>query len=58
MDNPDYGVMIESYYHKYFSYEYNLWWDAFFSFDDVTKNDALAVAEFLSKIFGYIIDIR
>ena len=52
--NPQNGAWWESHAHHQNSYGYNLWWDAFFSISDVTAEDAFALADFLSNLYGFV----
>ena len=51
--DPLYGAWWESSAHHHSSHEYNLWWDAFFGLDGVTRSDAFALADFLAEYFGF-----
>ena len=53
VNKPQYGAWWESNNHRQNSYEYNLWWKAFFSISGVTAGDACALAEFLAELFGF-----
>ena len=53
VDDIKYGAWWESHAHLENSYQYNLWWDVFFSIDGITASDAEALADFLANLFGF-----
>ena len=53
VNDVDNGAWWEAHSHLQNSYEYNQWWKAFFTLDDVTAADARALAGFLARLFGF-----
>ena len=51
--DPNNLAWWESGPHRQSSYEYNLWWKAFFALPAPTKEEAEMLAEFLASLFGY-----